>query len=263
MTSTDADKKIRNCIDKTESFILDAAAGSGKTYSLVETLRYLIDTGRGIELARNSQRIVCITFTNAAKDEIIQRTARNPLIHVSTIHDFLWRTIKPYQKALKQALIKHNAGLKSDSKRKCDEQELLKALESFEISYSDTGAKFLEGRIFHNDLLDVARLVFEDNKLMSQIIVARHPFIFVDEYQDTSKSVIEILIDHVLKGNEDRVVIGFFGDKLQNIYHTNPHPGIGRIPDEQGKLLQLITKEENYRCSQAIINLLNNILDFR
>jgi DNA helicase-2/ATP-dependent DNA helicase PcrA len=85
---TTADDKIQECLDQRKSFILDAGAGSGKTYSLVEVLRYLIGSGIGAQLARNSQRIACITFTNIAKDQVIEGTGGSPLLHVSTIHDF-------------------------------------------------------------------------------------------------------------------------------------------------------------------------------
>lgn len=258
---TDADREIRRCIDEKKSFVLDAGAGSGKTYSLIKALRYLIDTKIGEELARNSQRIACITFTNVAKDEIIERTGHNPLIknNATTIHDFFWNIIKPFQKALKRALLQHNQNLKDGSARKRDVSELEEALKNIDVNYSDRGPEFLEGRIFHDDLLNVAQNMFEENPLLSKIVASRFPYIFVDEYQDTSKSVISVLVDHVLRANEGNVVIGFFGDKLQNIYHGGEHPGVGEIPAHQHERLIRITKGENYRCSKAVINLLNRV----
>jgi DNA helicase-2/ATP-dependent DNA helicase PcrA len=71
--------------------------------------------------------------------------------------------------------------------------------------------------------------------------------------------VVEILVDRILTSNEDRVVLGFFGDKLQSIYHGGEHPGIGEIPAAQRKKLIVVVKEENYRCSQAVIAVLNRI----
>ena len=221
----DADAEIRRCIDERKSFLVDAGAGSGKTSSLVGALRHLIDTQLGATLAQKSQRIACITFTNVATDQIVERTARNPLLHVSTIHDFLWRVIKPHQKALKRALLRHNRELKGTSARKRDEGELEAALPGVNVTYSDRGAEFLEGRLFHDDLVEVAARVFEDNALMAQIVGARYPFIFVDEYQDTSRLVIGIL-DRVMTAAGGKAVIGYFGDKLQHIYDG----GVGEIP---------------------------------
>ena len=66
----------------------------------MQALNYIIDY-KSNELKNNGQKIVCITYTNVAKDEIIERTERNELIHVSTIHDFLWECIKKFQSELK------------------------------------------------------------------------------------------------------------------------------------------------------------------
>jgi DNA helicase-2/ATP-dependent DNA helicase PcrA len=48
--------------------------------------------------------IACITFTNIAADEIKQR-AKHKNLEVSTIHDFLWSSIKNYQNDLKKSLV--------------------------------------------------------------------------------------------------------------------------------------------------------------
>jgi DNA helicase-2/ATP-dependent DNA helicase PcrA len=250
----DADAEIRRCIDERKSFLVDAGAGSGKTSSLVGALRHLIDTQLGATLAQKSQRIACITFTNIATDQIVERTARNPLLHVSTIHDFLWRVIKPHQKALKRALLRHNRELKGTSARKRNEGELEVALRGVSVTYSDRGAEFLEGRLFHDDLVEVAARVFEDNALMAQIVGARYPFIFVDEYQDTSRLVIGIL-DRVMTAARGKAVVGYFGDKLQHIYDG----GVGEIQADRQSNLVHIPKSENYRCSKAVIALLNRI----
>jgi len=64
------------------------------------------------------------TFTNVAKNEIIERTEHDPLFVVSTIHDFLWASIKPFQKELKPALLTFNEGLPANSRRKQNQSEL-------------------------------------------------------------------------------------------------------------------------------------------
>lgn len=255
---TAADEQINLCIDKTQSFVLDAGAGSGKTRSLVEALRHLI-AQKGSQLASTSQKIACITFTNVAAGEITERTGHNPLIQISTIHDFLWSVLKPHQKALKHALLEHNNALEDESSRKRDPAELAKALEEVVVTYSDRGPEFLKGRLFHDDLIDVGLRMFQLNPLLSKIVAARNPYILVDEYQDTSQAVVTILVDHVLKSSSGKVLVGFFGDKLQNIYHGGAHPGVGEIPPQMRQGLKFITKEENYRCSEAVIAVLNKI----
>lgn len=37
-------EKIKECIDNERSWIFDSGAGAGKTYSLIETLKYIVVT---------------------------------------------------------------------------------------------------------------------------------------------------------------------------------------------------------------------------
>lgn len=251
---TEADEKILECLKARQSFLIDAGAGSGKTSSLTRALDFIRGPDRK-NVMNEGQRVACITFTNVAKNEIIERTEHDPLFVVSTIHDFLWASIKPFQKELKLALLAFNASLPATSRRKQDQTELEAELATVPtIAYSDRGANFLEGRIFHDDLLGVAHIMFRDHPLMSKVVAARFPFIFVDEYQDTDPLVVSTLLDHLLKTDQPPL-IGFFGDKMQSIYQG----GVGELSATHQALLVHIKKEENYRCSKAVINLLNKI----
>lgn len=79
----------KECIDKQVSFVLQGGAGSGKTESLKDLLLYL-------SINNPSARVVCITHTNNAVQEIQERIGdRYP---VSTIHAFLHGLIKDYKK---------------------------------------------------------------------------------------------------------------------------------------------------------------------
>ena len=55
-----ADEQVAQCLKSGTSFLLEAGAGAGKTYSLVETLRHLIAT-QSDSLRQRNQRIACIT----------------------------------------------------------------------------------------------------------------------------------------------------------------------------------------------------------
>lgn len=92
-------KKIFACIDDETSFIFNAGAGSGKTYSLVESLKYLISK-KGESLKYHNHNIICITYTNVAAEEIKQRLGNSSLAIVSTIHDRMWDIIQHYQPQL-------------------------------------------------------------------------------------------------------------------------------------------------------------------
>jgi DNA helicase-2/ATP-dependent DNA helicase PcrA len=251
---TEADKRILDCLGSRTSFLLDAGAGSGKTSSLIMALNHIRGTERQV-LLRNTQRVACITYTNVAKDEIIERTENDVLLQVSTIHDFLWSVISGFQKDLKHALLNFNAELPTQSRRKQNQDELSQALRVIDsIRYSDRGANFLEGRIFHDDLLGIAHIMFRHHPMLATIVAAKYPFIFVDEYQDTNEKVISILMEHLVTSKKPPV-IGFFGDKFQSIYPDV----IGEMPARHEAVLTIIKKEENYRCSKAVITLLNRI----
>lgn len=92
-------EQIKNCINEEKSWIFDSGAGAGKTYALIETLKYII-IKKEKELKYNNQKVICITYTNVAVDEIKQRLGKTQLVNVSTIHEYIWETIRPYKKLL-------------------------------------------------------------------------------------------------------------------------------------------------------------------
>lgn len=74
-------QNIQQSIAEKQSFILEAGAGSGKTWSLVESIKYIINH-ESQNLAKHNRKIACITYTNVAANEIIERIDNNPLVNV-------------------------------------------------------------------------------------------------------------------------------------------------------------------------------------
>lgn len=91
--------QIGQCIDDGFSWIFNAGAGSGKTYALVQSLKMLLDK-KGPQFYIHGQKVLCITYTNAAADEIKERLGNTPLVLVSTIHERMWEIIGPYKDQL-------------------------------------------------------------------------------------------------------------------------------------------------------------------
>ena len=89
-------------VDAFRSFRFNAGAGAGKTYALIEMLKHVIVNK--ISAARSSQKVVCITYTNVAVNEIKRRLGNSDAVHVSTIHERLWELVK---RAQPQLLICH------------------------------------------------------------------------------------------------------------------------------------------------------------
>lgn len=91
--------RIGQCIDDEFSWIFNAGTGSGKTYALVQSLKMLLDK-KGPQFYIHGQKVLCITYTNAAADEIKERLGNTPLVLVSTIHERMWEIIGPYKDQL-------------------------------------------------------------------------------------------------------------------------------------------------------------------
>lgn len=81
-------RQINKCLDNFDSFCFDAGAGAGKTHALQKSIEHILKT-RGENLKLSNQKILCITYTNAAKNEILDRLGKNTSVVVSTIHEFL------------------------------------------------------------------------------------------------------------------------------------------------------------------------------
>ncbi|OUR86657.1 hypothetical protein A9Q81_28170 [Gammaproteobacteria bacterium 42_54_T18] len=102
-------RTINNAIDENEHFVFDAGAGSGKTYALIESLKHIIKQ-HGKKLSIKNQNILCITYTNAAADNIKSNFGNSDIVKVSTIHERIWELIFLHQDAL---LIEHVIKIKT------------------------------------------------------------------------------------------------------------------------------------------------------
>lgn len=87
--------QIKTCIAERQSFVLQGGAGSGKTESLKRTVQFCAEN-------HPDKKIVCITHTNKAVDEIIDRVGAE--YDISTIHSFLNKLLTPYKRNLLQIL---------------------------------------------------------------------------------------------------------------------------------------------------------------
>ena len=266
---TPADIEIRACIDAKRSFVMTSGAGSGKTTSLIKALEYISDN-YGILLKKNKQHVACITYTNIAEHEIISDTKNNPLFHVSTIHSFLWQVIKPFKEDIREWLIfrveeklaklnETRANFSSRVQQRTREKNLAeieyyeKVKNSIGIIQSFTyeiSSRYLEGKLGHDDIIKLGTWLIERKPLLRQIIAYRYPFFFIDESQDTFASIVESM---TLVKDAAPMMIGYFGDPVQQIYST----GVGKIP--LGDDWLEISKEENFRSSKAVLDAINCI----
>ncbi|MBF6652931.1 ATP-dependent helicase [Flavobacterium columnare] len=242
---------IFQSIDEGRNFLLSGGAGSGKTYSLVSVIRQVIAENPTVKVA-------CMTYTNAAVKEIEERVNHKNL-NVSTIHDFLWDNIKHFQKELKEAIISlannEDVGKISIDDANPIPENYFHILPDG-IQYKEF-VRVREGIISHDELLIVANYLFDKYPKLSSIVKDKYKFIFIDEYQDTNKAVVDTFLAH-FKKSERKNIIGFFGDAMQSIYED----GIGNLDEYKGDgvdTVNEIPKKQNRRNPQLVINLANKL----
>ena len=235
--------EVYHCLERRESFLVEAGAGAGKTYTLVKALRSLIDRHRNI-LPQRHQKIACITFTNVAKDEIEARTDRSPLIYCDTIHAFCWSLIRGFQRALRERIPQ----LPNWQDRIAEVGDLGERSVEYELGYR--GIRDHHISIHHDDVLFLTVGLMENAKFR-RILTNKYPVILIDEYQDTDAGWIDAIKNHFL-GREDSPQFGFFGDHWQKIYLN----GCGKIEHPS---LRVIRVEANFRSVQTVVDCLNNI----
>ncbi len=87
------------------NFKVFAGPGAGKTYFLIKNIIETIKNSLKLK-GNNNRKILCITYTNVAVDEIKRRLGDyKKYVEVSTIHSFLYEyVIKPYQAQLKAVI---------------------------------------------------------------------------------------------------------------------------------------------------------------
>jgi DNA helicase-2/ATP-dependent DNA helicase PcrA len=248
-----------------------AGAGSGKTTSLIKGLSSVIQM-HGDRLRKARQRVACITYTEVAAGEIWRDVGNDPLVHVSTIHSFMWLLAKPFQNdirawvtmriaekitALEEKRTTYGSRVQQRTKDK-DTRDLerlnrqsgrIAGVKGFRYG---TGSEYAKGILGHDDILKLVPHLITERLLFRTLLARQFPFVFVDESQDTTVEVVEAL-KTVEREPGTSLCLGFFGDPMQQIYAT----GSGLVEAEHG--WADIPKPENFRCSTNVLKLANAI----
>ena len=129
-----------------------------------------------------------------------------------------------------------------------------------EIATLHTG--YEQYKVAHNmmdydDLLLYLRKLLRDHEHVRRALSGRYPYIMVDEYQDTNRIQAEIV--KLLASRHGNVMV--VGDDAQAIYAFRGAT-VRNILDfpEEFPGTRIIKLEENYRSTQPILNLTNEIL---
>ncbi len=237
-----ADDQVAARIADGESFLLEAGAGAGKTYSLVETLKSLI-ASHGAKLRQRGQQIACITYTNAATAVINSRIDGNPVVLTDTIHAFCWSLVKDFHGVLRQLV----PTLAKWPERLADSQIAMAGQRvEYELGYrriTDTTIS-----LHHDDVLSIAATLLARPKFQA-VLADRFPFVLIDEYQDTNVGIMDAIKENLI-GRPGGPLVGLFGDHWQRIYDDT----CGHVVDPD---LKEIGKKANFRSATSIVKVLN------
>ena len=268
-----ADATIRACLslDQPRSFFLFAGAGSGKTRSLKDALEGL-DTQTLTTLRRHNRKIAVITYTNAAADEITRRVKADPVFQVQTIHSFAWSLIEgrtadirgwfedhlPIEIAKDQAAFaKNKEGTKvytTNHRKIISKTKRLQRLpEVRAFTYAPTGDNFGRDALQHTEVIALAAHFLTESETFQNIVLARYPFILIDESQDTMKPLMEALLTFEAR-HRGRFALGLLGDTMQRIYTD----GLRDLDQRVGDFEQP-GKQMNHRSRARIVDLANAI----
>lgn len=268
------DAEIISCLSlvKPRSFFLFAGAGSGKTRSLVNALDHVRDK-LGSELRLSNRRVAVITYTKAARDEIIRRTQFDPIIAVSTIHAFAWSVIGGFNHDIREWLRVKLAldiadleakektgrkGTKASIERIADIAAKTRRLERLDsircFVYSPDSDNRSRDSLSHSEVLSITGAFIQNKPVLRDMLKDGYPFILVDESQDTNKNIVDALFS-LQASHPNKIALGLLGDMMQRIYGDGK-AGLGdELPADWAKPV----KRLNFRCPRRIVRLINKI----
>ncbi|UPT97688.1 ATP-dependent helicase [Bradyrhizobium barranii subsp. apii] len=231
------------------NLVLTACPGSGKTRTIAARLARDIDSLRG-----GPKAVACITYTNAAVQEIEQRLAAQLLqgdehhFVVSTIHSFcLTEILRPFAWAVPgfvgsmRVITRDRPEFEQIAKWAAEQINLFRLtsrdFDAFASLNLDANGNLI-GAALENEpvrraapyfwqkchelgFVDFANIIFmaycllRDNPMIARSLACRFATILIDEFQDTTELQIEILKLLHLQG---RTRIFAVGDPAQSIY---------------------------------------------
>lgn len=278
--------------------LIIAGAGTGKTRTIVYRVAYLV------ELGVKPQRVLLLTFTRKAAQEMLRRAAtlldsRCEQVAGGTFHSFANGVLRRYAHLLgfdrsftildqgdaEDVINLIRTKLKLDTREKrFPRKETLADLWSRSLNTITPVAEllardypqFLELEADITRLLQAYVVYKKENNLMDyddllvhlarllqerpevrKALNEQYAYIMVDEYQDTNRVQAEIV--RGLAGERRNVMV--VGDDAQCIYSFRGSTirNILTFPEEYPGC-KVIKIEENYRSTQSILNLANEVL---
>lgn len=288
------DKQYEAVINTDGPCLVIAGAGSGKTKVLTHKIAYLME-----EKDIKPWNILAITFTNKAANEMKERVealvgdeAKD--MWIGTFHSIC---VKILRRFIDRIGFDHSFVIFDTSDQRTLIKECLKDLQiddkmftdrivQFEISNAKNDMKEPEeyeamvkgdyrrekiasvynlyqkrlkenNAIDFDDIINYAIKIFRENDDVLDYYTNKFNYILVDEYQDTNKSqftLIRMLAkahgNITVVGDNDQGIYSFRGADISNILNF----------EKDFKGTKIIKLEQNYRCTQNILNAANSVI---
>lgn len=269
-------------INSDGNLLLTACPGSGKTRVIINKIASELSK---LNL-KSKRKILALTFTNRASDEITRRLNRlgalSPEIWSGTIHSFCMEwVIKPYGCYLPElrngftiadeAFIgerivtlreQHNIGGFDNVNMKLDRNGNYVSDNAGHLGFLNDYYQGLK----ESRCIDFELLLYYSNKLLNDFPRIAHSlakifkYILVDEFQDT-QDIQYSIISHIIRNSQNDSNVIFVGDTDQAIYDS-----LGGVAKSFNELKEEIddnnmeskTLSGNYRSAQRIIDFYRN-----
>ena len=296
MTLSDLNAPQREAVSFLDGPLLVlAGAGTGKTRVITYRMAEIIRRGT------SPDRILSVTFTNKAAREMLERTSAllgrrlkvRPLI--STFHALCVRILREEaaslgyppsfaifdradQEAAARTALREvrlgDAAMKPGDLLACISRWKMNGITPDQATeHTEDDRDVLAAvayRRYQNALKTAAAVDFDDLLLLTHRLFCDRPdiltkhqakfdFVQVDEYQDTNRVqflIVEALVEPhkrlCVVGDDDQSIYGWRGAEVEHILGFQSHfPG--------AKVVRL---EDNYRCTDRILELANNLVRF-
>jgi DNA helicase-2/ATP-dependent DNA helicase PcrA len=272
-------KQQKEAVSFDQNICVVACPGSGKTRTIVAKLLKCLE-----EVRNTARRIACITYTNAAVDEIEKRLRQYGSIgdddyyEVGTIHSFcLTNILQPFHYLLPelklgfrviapdsdewQSLILDLAQEYGVDRRRLDSFANIHRRPNHTVfippEIPDEAAMKLISHLDSNSLVSFPDIVYHSSRLIEQIFISRglgchFAWMLIDEFQDTSDGQVAILS---AIASHKKTKFFLVGDPNQSIMaFAGAHPKLMQIfPAKIGARTDL-RLYGNYRSSQRIVS---------
>ncbi|MCR5870053.1 UvrD-helicase domain-containing protein [Sphingomonas sp. J344] len=192
---------------------------------------------------------------------------------MSTIHAFAWSLISGYDNdirgwlagrllqdiaELEEAQAKGRAASKAAADRarsiesKRHRHENLGSIIRF--IYSPTGDNQTRDSLNHAEVIAMTADFLASKPGLRRLLVTRFPVLLIDESQDTSRQLMDVLLD-VEAAHRDTFCLGLFGDMMQRIYADGKERLAEAIPEAWARP----RKSMNHRCPTRVVELINRV----